>query len=81
MRLACAVYLGLEVVPNDRNVVQEGVGQNLSGLISLGSKAALALKGGGLALDLGAYTATCSSLHLHTVRPQGPPHSLPCTFA
>ena len=70
----CAAYLRLEVVSNDRDVVQEGIGQNLPGLISLGSKTALALKGRGLALDLGAYTGTCSSLHPRTV--EGLPHSL-----
>ena len=49
-------YLGLEIVPNHRNMIQESVGQNLSGLISLGVEAALALEGPALALHLG----TCS---------------------
>lgn len=39
--MSSVVYLGLKVVARNRDVVEQGVGQDLSGLISFGSETAV----------------------------------------
>ena len=60
-------YLGLKVVAHHRDMVEQGVGEHLSGLIPLGAVTAtalcVALKRGWLGLYFGA--CICSQVVLH----------------